>query len=99
RIWGQSVDAVDVRASDRAVDVDLGRMPGDRLDQRRIEIATGLRPRELDDPVGGVRGDPEAEPGEHPPVDALTRAEEIVDRCDEEGEVDHELAHPLAELP
>src|SRR5438552_1238190 len=73
-------------------------MAGDRLDQRRIEVATGLRRRELDDPVGGVRGDAEAEPGEHSPVDALAGAEQIVDRGDEEGEVEHELAHPLAEL-
>src|SRR5947208_15896717 len=70
-IRGQTVDAVDVRAADRAVDVDLGRMAGDRLDQRRIEVVAGLCGRELEYAVAGVRGNPEAEPSQHPPVDAL----------------------------
>src|SRR5207237_3560954 len=98
RIRSQPVDPVDVRSPDGAVDVDLARMAGDRLDERRVEVAAGLCREQLEDAVDRVECDAGAEPAEQPPVDALARMSEVVDRGDEEREMEDELAEPLAEL-
>src|SRR5262249_59242953 len=89
---------VAVGAARGAVDVDLARVAGERLDQDGVEVVPRLRGEELEDAVGGIRRDAKAEPGQHPPVDALARVREVVDRCDEEREVKDELADPLPEL-
>src|SRR4051794_851878 len=98
RVARQRVHPVDVLAVDSAVDVDLGRAARERVEDEVVQAVAGELGAELEDSVDGVRGEADCEPAECPPEEALAALREVADRRHEEGEVDDELRHPLAEL-
>ncbi len=67
RVAGHRVRPVDVRAVDRAVDVDLAGAAGDRREHRRVEVRATTRVEQLQHAVDRVDDDPAAEPRERAP--------------------------------
>jgi len=99
RIPGERVRPVDVGALDRAVHVDLARTPGDRLDERRVEVAPRrLGDAELHGAVEGVEHEPAAERAERQPVEPFAPPHHQRDPRYEEAEVEDELDEALAPL-
>ena len=98
RVAGQRVRPVDVRAVDRAVDVDLARAVRQRLQEERVEVVPRLCHQQLQDPVARVADDPAEEPAECPPVEAHRVAGQVDHSDDQEREVEQPLRDPLAEL-
>ena len=97
-IAGDRVRPVDVRALDRAVDVDVARAAGDRRQDRLVEARPRPREHELQEPVRRVDDHAGGEEPERLPVERPARAGEVRDAHDEEQEVDGELRHALPVL-
>ena len=91
RWFGSSVSAFgaeDVGALDDAVEVDLARAAGERLDELGVEVAAAARDEQLEHAVDAVDDHPAAEPAERAPVVGLPAPPEPGDADDEERELD-----------